>query len=275
MNLSFKNDLGTLEMGNGCDIRITDISGLALPKKIRNTASYAGISGNILLSENVSARTITVSGDIKISDYSDILISKMLRILNSEGVLYIKNGKKRCIRCSVSDMEFSKPSRVYREFVIQFTADYPYFTDSDYKKVYLFSKVKKITDPFRLPQIFSARINEASVYNSGDTKIYPVINVRFISDSYDGASVSLYNDTTGKSLSFIYSSHKDEVITIDAENRLICSDSSGDITSSISDDSYISDFYLECGKNDIRIILQNCGNASAECLYKNSYIENM
>lgn len=262
-------------MGRGHDIQVTDISGLALPKKIRNTASYAGIAGNVLLSETVSARTITVSGDIKISDYSDMLISKMLRILNNSGTLYIKNGKRRCIQCSSSEIEFSKPSRVYREFVIQFTADYPYFTDNDYKTAYLFSRVKNIIMPFTFPRIFSKRMNEAVIYNSGDTRIFPIITIKFSSDSLNDASILLNNNTTGKSLSIIYSAKKNEIITIDIQNRTVQSNLFGDIISSISDDSYLSDLYLDLGKNNLNMIFTNCGSASSECSYKNNYIENI
>lgn len=275
MNLYFKNDMGILHMGRGRDIQITDISGLALPKKIRNTASYAGITGNVLLSETVGARTITISGDIKISDTSDMLISRMLRILDKAGTLYIQNGKKRCIQCSLSDIEFSKPSRVYREFVIQLTADYPYFMDNDYKRTAMFSRVKNITDPFTLSRIFSKRVNEAVIHNSGDIRVFPVITITFSSDSLSGASILIKNTASDKSFSIIYSAKKDESITIDAQNRVIQSNFSGDITRCISDSSYLSDLYLEPGENKLSIILTDCGNAFSECAYKNNYIENI
>lgn len=275
MNLYFKNDIGILYMGRGRDIQITDISGLALPKKIRNTASYAGVTGNVLLSETVGARTITISGDIKISDASDMLIAKMLRILDKAGTLYIQNGKKRCIQCSLSDIEFSKPSRVYREFVLQLTADYPYFTDNDYRKISMFSRIKNITSPFTLPRIFSKRVNEAVIHNNGDIRVFPIITISFSSDSQSDASVLIKNNTSDKSFSVIYSAKKDESITIDAQNRIILSNLSGDITRYISDSSYLSDLYLEPGENNLSILLTNCGNAFAECIYKNNYIENI
>ncbi|MCH5186255.1 MAG: phage tail family protein [Oscillospiraceae bacterium] len=278
MDICFKNNAGSVEMGRNGDIRIISISGLASPKKIRNTASYAGIAGAVLLSETPSARTITVSGDIKISPYSDAFMSKMLRVLDKEGILYIKNSKKRCIKCSVSDIEFSPKGRVYKEFIIQFTADYPYFTDNEYRQAYLFSRVKNIIPPFTLPRIFSKRVNEAEVRNTGDIRSYPTVKVHFYSDCSENARVTIYNDTTQKSLAVLHRARRGDIVTVDAENRIITSERDGNIeniTSSVSDDSYISDLYFEPGKNDIRIILENCGEAEAECLYKNSYIEDI
>jgi len=275
MRLYFENDMGRIEMGDNSFIRITDISGLALANKIRNTASYAGTIGNVLLSETVSARTITVSGDIKITGEYNMLMEDVLRILNEEGTLYIQNGKKRCIKCVLSALEFSKLKSVYREFVMQFTADYPYFTDNTYKESALFSRVKNIIQPFKLPIIMTKRISEAVIYNGGDIISYPIIELEFLSNCESGAVISVFNDTTKKSVKLIYSCMSGERIAMDIENRSIKSSINGDITGLISNDTYLSDFYLLKGKNKLRILLEKCGGAVGKCKYKNSYIENI
>ena len=101
-----------------------------------------------------------------------------------------------------------------------------------------------------------------TVYNSG---------VSTFAESY---GIEIENHTTGQSLLIERHTQSGEAITIDIPARKITSSIAGDITASISQDTYLSDFWLAEGANDIEAVNYNAGeDISVVMEYDNKYIE--
>lgn len=276
----FENEYGLIRFGGGSGpvFRTKEFAGLGPPKKEFKVAGYAGQPGQELISEKDLARVITLSGDVIPRGSMQQELARMIKILYHPGRLTILSGsRKRSIRCRCTD--FDDPERRGGKIsgtVIQFTCDNPYFTDDKRRRVDLFQRKNLIKTTFTLPCAFSSRVNRLNVINSGDVQTEPVFTVynSGVSTFAESYGIEIENHTTGQSLLIERHTQSGEAITIDIPARKITSSIAGDITASISQDTYLSDFWLAEGANDIEAVNYNAGeDISVVMEYDNKYIE--
>ena len=280
----YENERGLIRFsgGSGSIFRTLKIAGLGPPAKEFNVTGYAGQPGQTLISEKDLARTITLSGDVTVPDVIHQELSRMMRILYFPGKLTIASGnRKRSINCRCTT--FDEPERHGRNIaslVLQFTCDHPYFTDEEPRTVNLFHRKDLIQSSFTLPCVFTERIHRQEVDNAGDFRAEPVITIY---NEYQPAGISLLsldygveiiNHTTGQKILLERETVPGEVVIIDIPKRRITSNLAGDITASISQDTFLSDFWLETGRNDVESINYSLGeNICVVMQYDNQYIE--
>lgn len=276
----FENGYGLIRFGGGRGpvFHVREIAGLGPPKKEFNVTGYAGQPGQELISEKDLARVITLSGDI-ITPHMQSEAARMVKILYHPGRLTILSGhRKRSILCRCTDFDdLERRGKDISRAVIQFTCDNPYFTDDSAQKVDLFRRKDLIKTTFTLPCAFSSRINRLTVINSGDVKAEPVFtiyNSGGTSAAAESYGIEIENSTTGQSLLVERNTQPGEAITIDIPGRRVTSSIAGDITASISQDTFLSDFWLAEGANDIEAVNYNAGeDISVVMQYNNKYIE--
>jgi hypothetical protein len=256
MELVFKNEYGTVKMGGGKDtyINIIEISGLGVPAKNYNTATYPFIEGQRLLSEQELARTITISATIK-----DIEFAKIAQIFYYPCELFINLNfrKRRKINCRCVEIEEGeKVNRNLTKISAQFVCDNPFFTDFYENEVAIAKRANATSltnGNFTLPLVFTSFTTEATVELYGDLNIYPQIEIKNNGGNQNAGLILIENLTTDKFIAINYAIKKDEIILFDLANRKITSDQSGNIIKNITDDTILSDFKLEKGVNQIKV----------------------
>jgi len=281
MHISFENEQGKIDL-NGTRWRLKEIEGLGLCEKNETVVTYPGIDGSELISAATEKRTIIMSGDIILKDKGINELSNAVRIFNKSGTLKIWSGhKKRKIECRCSYFRAEKRDKQghIQPFVIQFTADNPFFEDFEKQKISLFYREDLIEDSFTLPCEFSRRVSRVNIINSGDTASMPKVYI-FCEREGDGEEIRLINHTTGKSFSLSYAMTEGEEICIDFENRKITSNikneanNYGNLLPFMPSDSFLSEFFLDTGVNDVEMFSMGAdAKTSAYCIYGAKYIE--
>ncbi len=251
--LKYVSQGGTVKMGGALsNIRITALSGFELPPKQYETIEFATENGVTTTGSKDMARTLTISGNIYGGQRD---ISKILKALYYEGTLYCEFGTvRRKIDCKVinmSDVERLGQSGI-NSFTVQLQADYPYFNDYTDTTTVISSSQDLINGTFTLPCVWTEYIQSGIVNNTGDKLIFPVITLTAVSSAESTTgTVSVTNETTGAAITLDYVIAENEVITIDLSTRRIKSSINGNITNVITDDTVLSEFYLDYGKNNI------------------------
>lgn len=267
MQVILKNDYGELIIGCSGKAKLINIDGLGLPQKETQTVSYAGQPGQTTLTIRDMPRTITLTIDFK-GRQDDIL--KLYRMIYNEVDITILSGDIRrkttglCI--NPADVEGIIYHRMYKA-VLQFVCDDPYFHDIFETKFDISGRknmfpnlVEDDTYYINLPAVATVRASESSIVNNGAVKVYPIIEI------YNNTSDTVISETTGLIIQNITIGAQIEIerdmkpseqITIDLPHRKIISNIDGNITNYISDDTVLSNFYLNTGKNVISVENQN------------------
>lgn len=278
--IDYANEIGTIRFGGGKERwNITNYSGLSLTEKSFLTASYAESPGQVTIREKAEARVITLRGDY-VGDSG--FLSLGMRILNQKGYLTVTNGMKtRRIQAYCSHFEMKKPCGIYREFVVQFTADNPFFEGAEAVEMALYSRKDLVKGNFTLPCVFTQRIMTSSVYNHGDVMTEPVFKIFCNCGSDAGEKgILLKNETTGSQLWLQYALQEGETVTVDVAKRQIISDAvreennGGNLIFFITDDTVLKNLYLVPGEN--RFVVTNFATESdvlVTCSIKEKYIE--
>lgn len=282
--MSFENQMGKLRLsgGQGTSFRITAVEGLGLMPREFNVKDFSTQAGQVLISKRDVARTITVSGDVYAKKGLKKTLSQMMKVLYHPGKLSVSaGGKKRMIACRCTTVTEPKyRSRELASLVLQFVCDMPYFTDEKGKTVSLFHRKNLIRSSFTLPCIFTEKVCRKQIINAGDVDTEPVITVFNDVVSSDIAVMSLdfglevINHTTGQKILLAYETQPGETVTIDIPGRQILSNMQGDITDVISKNSFLSDFVLVPGLNDVEVINYSVDQKIGVLIfYQNRYVE--
>lgn len=254
MQLTYKSKGGMVTMGGGLNplINITAMSGFELPAKEYETVSYATENGVTATGEKDLARTITLTGDL-LGGQNEI--AKALKAFYYEGSLFCDFGRiKRKIDCkciNIEDMERQMNCGI-NTFTVQFQCDCPYFNDW-YDTIQSLAGYKNlVTDTFTLPCIFTKMLQEGDISNNGDKIIYPKIEISAFTEPTESEAVlTVTNHTTGAVIKVNHVMRNGETVTMDLATRQILSSIDGRITSHISDDTVLSDFFLDVGDNSL------------------------
>ncbi len=279
----FENDLGELALHAGpypgTGIFVKYIQGLGFVATEDNVVSYANQPGQVLVSQKEPARVITLSCDVVGRENTAELFRRMIRILRKEGKLTACSGSvRRAIRCRCTHIdEPERRSKSIFSTVLQFTCDSPYFMDTASQEVTLFERRDLVQGSFTLPCVFTERVHRCIVYNQGDFRAEPVLrlyNAKTEKTTGESADIVFLNHTTGQKIVLKHLMGTDETVTVDIPNRKVESSTGVNLLSSLSQDSYLSDFWLEQGVNDLEIINYNIGtNISVLLCYDNQYAE--
>jgi len=257
MLLTYKNEHGTIRLGGGGTrdaFRILEMHGNGFLDKQFTYNAYAGLPGHTLATETVASRVMTISGDV-IKDHPAALpMSRVIKILNTDGVLTISCGSK-VRRMPVRTLSFETEqvrAKIYR-FVWQIEGDNPYFLGRAPVSFRIYKREHTLCSPFVLPCAFSSRTVRASVSNRGDCKAEPTLIIKKGAQDpvRQDMPVRITNETTGASIFLNHTIKPGETVTIDIPSRTIQSDVSGTLISSLSEDSVLASFTLTPGVNVI------------------------
>lgn len=298
--VSYENDIGTLRFNGGSEYepwKVIDIEGLGLASKSFNSVSYPTHIGQSTLSETVGSRTITIRCDVHSHNGNQHEISKALKILNEPGHLVLRTGyttRKIEARCTAAEQ--GERHGNYQVFVLQFVCDYPYFEDQKTTVIPIFQVenligsgtrwycnenneiTSEMIEPgtFKLPCMFSLLTTDADVLNLGDVNTEPVIIITMLGDIYTGSNagvLKIENTTTNQKLELSFQANDGDVITIDVPKRRIYNQKEKNLISSLSEDSFLSDFWLKKAKNHILVTNNITVSCTVVCKYSNKYIE--
>lgn len=255
MMIKYVSEGGTVEFGGGLNDfgNITKMNGFGLPSKQYDEVEFAGENGVVTTGSKDLARTLTISGDFYGGQYE---ITKLLKSFYYPGKLYcgFENVKRKiaCKCINLDDIERNNNCGI-NGFTVQFKADFPYFTDFYSTRQSLASYKNLVTDEFTLPCVFTEMIQQGSCFNNGDLITYPVIKITAENKPGlpDDPVITITNKTTGAFIKLNQKVNTDDAITIDLGARKIKSRALGNITHKISDDTVLSSFCLNPGKNDI------------------------
>ena len=287
-DIFYENKVGKLHFFGGdrqhkeTRLILKEITGLGLPAKEYNVTGFSGQAGQELVTEKDVARVISMSCDLCCIGNLQYALRNLMKTLYVPGVLTIVSGNMRrkiACRCTkVGEPEYR--GKHIATIVLQFTCDIPYFTGMKTEQDTLFSREDLISGSFTLPCVFTERITRKIVVNHGDVKAEPVFAICNVTNGSGVTSVSedygiyIVNHTTGQSILLLYRTSPGETITVDIPNRKIISDMAGDITYTISHDTFLSNFWLEQGENDLEAVNYNTSEVITMSIqYENQYIE--
>ena len=280
ISIIFTNRLGTIKMGGYFHPthKVLEITGLSLPELTRNTAKYYDEPGQLLLYERAEPRTVTMNIEVTNHGRAAQETARMADIMREEGRIIIKTQRRtRCINARCTSFDIAVRNALFRRVVIQFICDYPYFRDEENSIVYVYSKQNLLTSPFVLSTIFSSRSETVAVTNRGDIDTEPIIHIFGTGQNTDYAAdeiITVTNTTTGQSLKFTYSLDFAETLTADIPNRRIYSSKDTETNLyCISDDTFLSDFVLHPGVNNIVVTADSKREAAVTLEFNNSYAE--
>ncbi len=309
LHIKYQNDNGTLDFKGGKgrnSWRIIEIDGLGLAPKSFNKAEYTGSIGQRTLSEAIEARTITIQCDVNSikSQYGGASnnkweISKALRILNEPGTLLISDGlRTRKINARCVEAVQGERYGGYVAFAMQFVCDYPYFEDKETKTVPLYQvenllgsstrwylKDGQITKEyiehgkFMLPCLLTRHISKATVVNIGDVDTEPIIKILLNGGSYKGPEATrgtlvLRNEATNQEIELNLKDADDiKEVTIDIPTRKIYSQDNKNLIHHLAPTSFLSDFWLQKGQNQICVDNYISESCLIKCEFSNKYIE--
>ena len=279
LTLTYKNSLGSVIMqggGGSSPLRITAIEGLGLATREYITAVYTGYDGQETTSSRATSRSITIAVEVAANNITAV-IHNTLDVLSQSGMLYIDDGTMHrrimCNQVQIPDIERVLRSQI-ATFAVQFVCDSPYFEDGEDTVVPLYRRTKGLSTPFTLPRSFGEIVAGGVVENKGSIPIEPIITIYYPSalDGIDG--ITLKNETTGKVISLDYSPTGEDTVVIDVKNRKITSKIAGSLLNNLSDDTFLGDFVLERGNNEISVDLGDVAKGfGIECKFSNLYSE--
>lgn len=277
MEIKFENELGVIRfLGSGRgEWRLIDVSGLGLAPRSFETVTYAGEAGQATLSITPGARAVTISAEVNAKSRNDraLAVSRAMKILSKPGELTVRTFRERSARCYLSDMQEGERHGSFRTYAIQFTCDSPYFTDSKDTVTALYRRKDLLCDNFVIGEgtVLTERISGGKIINNGDEICEGVM--KLAAGGEGEADVILANVSTGAEIKLhVYAGN---TYLIDLEERTITDENGKDCLEILSDESYLSDCYMEIGENEL--IFTHNGNAgftlTAEYTYRRRYAE--
>lgn len=278
MVIIYKSAEGSIRMdggGGGKSWRVYEITGIGFPKKSFTYNTYAGVYGQELNAVSMNSRTITISGDISKTAQANLPMTRVVRILNGDGELFLQTGRK-IRRAKVRTVSFETEERrsAFKSFVLQVESDNPFFFGDSPSVCSVFSREKLLKTTFTLPCVFSERHMEAAVINGGDVECEPVLTISKPSgtEALESGVLSILNGATGKKVTLEHIMQPGEVVTVNIPERTVVSNLAGNIINEISDDTVLGEFVLLTGSNPL-----SCASGDASlsvlCEFETLYLE--
>ena len=274
MKMIMENRYGKITLGKD-GFNILSAEGLGLLTKSYTTVKYVSRGGQHTINVHHDSRVITIGGDVYTRDNNNL--EKALRILSDDVWLTVVSGtKKRKIYTKIKEFTVYNKNGGYSGFTLQLEADSPYFKDLAQDVNTVYGRKHLVSGEITLPCVFTERTNGKTVVNKGCLKTYPKIvlyDIGFNGRYESEKTITLVNETTGKSVTFEYETAAGEIITVDFDKRTVSSNYTGDILNSLALENYLSEFALEEGENFINIINNTSREISPVCFHDNNYNE--
>lgn len=278
MYITFENELGSIRItgGGGGTWQLIEAEGLDNVQYDAQTAYMSGREGRVTTAMQSLERSISLKGDI-IAKNSSALLTKVAQILGNEGRLKIVSGtKKRMINARCTAFVPERELGGIRPFVMQFICDDPFFTDLDKKELDLATIERLLYGTLDLTDgiVFSTARTSAIITNSGAKRAEPVVAICSLTDTL-GDVITLTNHTTEQKLTLNTSLLQGDTLMIDVPNRTVTlnGETRFDI---LSDDSFLSEFYLDVGNNQVSVTTNRNGDRLVASVdYYNKYNEAM
>lgn len=278
LSITFQNERGIVRMGGGNSPywKITEIEGLGLLAPDRKTTSYIGIPGEELSYSTYGKRTITMSVYVPNRGRIYHNTKAAIRVFAVPGELAIAyKGDKKKISAVCTAFSPGEKDRERQKYSVQFTCDFPFFTDLSPASISVYQKENHIKDTFSLPMVFSSRVSRGIVENRGDIQTDPVflLTQGTARGKADG-NVRIINHTTQKEITLIRGVQDGEILTVDIKNRQITSSlSSNQPIYILSEDSRLGEMYLLPGENDIEVLNDSGADMACLCQFDQLYME--
>ncbi len=274
LEFQFQNEKGVIHLHRK-PCKVLSVLGLGLPDRKFETVRYADCHGQETLSATDEPRTITVSLDLIMKEGLGRELSRMSKILYYPGIFTIRsNGKTRLISCRCTEWEEVERTPVFSKLVLQFVCDDPAFMEEHEREKGVFERIDRIDSPFVLPMVFTERITEKDIFNSGDLSIQPVLVIKSLQKGTEGIQIINTTSTGKKQLfSLTVPLEKEEEVWIDFPERRVESNLRGNMIHLISDDTFLHSFELEQGCNHIKVIPGVGGDLSITCRFTPKYLE--
>lgn len=274
LQVKFQNQFGTLELHRK-PCRILSIVGLGLPERESETVQYADSYGQETLHVVDQARTITLSLDLLMNRGLGQELAKMTKILYYPGTLIIRSeGKSRLIYCRCSAWEEDERTPVLAKIVLQFTCDDPAFLGETEEKEGVFERIHLIDRSFMLPMMFTKRITEKTIVNTGDLPVQPVIVLKCIHPGSE--NISITNTPYGEEKQLFQLTVpmlQGEEIRVDFPKRCIESSMRTGMIHQISKDTFMNSFSLKQGSNHMKVTAGSGADLSVQCLFSPRFLE--
>lgn len=258
--LTLKNSLGEAVMAGGGNshIRLTALSGLEFVPKSYGTVKFSETDGIQTVTDVHTERTITGKGDIFFT--SDEEIKKLYSVFLKKGEIFL-TSKGKSYKCGYkpSKFETEKQGNHVVSFVFQIICDSPYFLPYRSEKKDIYKRQDMINGDVTLPAVFTARETKTYVVNKGHKKCEPTINLYYAKD-LEGTSdngVIIKNATTGQFIKFNGKVKDYGSVAVNVSQRKAYAGSGEDISRLLSNDTYLSEFFIETGSNEIEILNNN------------------
>lgn len=278
LQLTFKNEWGTLQLHEK-PCRVLSVMGLGLPEREFETVRYADSHGQQTLNVTDCARIITMSVDLLMNRGLGRELSRMAKVLYHPGTLMIRtDGKTRIISCRCTAWEEDGRTPVLAKLILQFTCDDPAFLEERERSEGVFHRTDLISSPFTLPMIFTERITEKDIINTGDLPVQPVLILKNVGENTASGSVTVTNTPpSGQVQSFCLTKPllAGEQVTVDFTERRVESDQREGMIHFISDTTFLSVFVLEQGCNHITVTPGVGDQVSVQCMFTPKYLEGM
>ena len=278
-----ENRHGRLCMGGSSSPqwRITEISGLGLLEKNFSTVTYPGESGQQTLGHTYGPRTISISGVIMNDGNLQRTLANAIHIFQDDVTVKLQFGeRKRKTLCHVAVFENNERNVYLQHFVLQLIADNPFFEDWEDTSVAVYKRENLLKTTFTLPCVFSKRTNEIDVLVTGQENSEPVIliaNTASPVNALEESGIELTNTLPGGTEQRIFletTTQAGEIITVNIPERTVTSNLRGNLLNTLSNDSFLSDFYLAPGTNRVSVTNYNTfEDISVLCQYNNRYLE--
>lgn len=275
MRLKFVSEEKVLQMGtdDGFDASIIEISGLGVPEKKYNTTRYVDMPGQITVSASVLPREISIKGDIRIAKSMPIGAYHIFFLNGGELYIFTQRGKKK-IAYNPKSFKTGQKNGDFVSFELCIICDFPYFSDSVNNAYRIYKRIDKITDDFILPAVFTERVTEADIINSGQVDAEPLIKIECTKQGVYSGGIRLYNALTQKELKLDVNLSLGEIIEIDVNKRTVSSNMRQNCFGVLSQNCVLSEFVLGKGINHISLFNQNDGETvSCSISFDNLYAE--
>lgn len=287
--LKLYNEFGTINFGYKYNYKIREISGLEAVNKTFNVITYSEENGQETQSFVTGSRAITIAGTIRAGNgfLLEDLKRQMLRITHHIPCTLEVHTHRVSRKIKVNQIIYEPREtfgNMFSYFTMQFICDNPWFNDL-YPTVVDMSEYIDLIKPTaggfaELPAVWSTRgTSNLKIINAGDEISRPVIRmfaIKSLLDTPEGDThITLKNDSTKQFITLNnYKPVAGETISIDTYERTIISSINGRIDKWLSDDSFLSDFWLKLGDNIVSIENTNTDiNLATQLEYENNYAE--
>ena len=274
--INFKNALSDTVMygGGNYPIRLTSLDGLEFVPKKYHTVTYSGTDGADTVCQVHDRRVITGSGDIFIT--SKLQLNNLCNVFSEPGILTLtRDNVTRKTKYKPSQFDIKRKNEKCFVFTFQIICDNPCFEALNNHNIDLFKRENLVFGSVSLPAVFTKRINEAKFINKGHKKAEPVIYVKYISDASGSSKEGfvIRNKKTNQEIKFTDEVKKHGTVIFNISDRTVKSKDNENLEKYITQDTYLSDFFVDTGLNDFEFInLNTSENVVAELSYLPLYL---